>query len=363
MTDTAQPIAAAEAVESRGDQIDAAADAFKNFLNPQPERPRDEAGRFAPTQPVEAVEEEIEAEPEDETAEIAENDAEPEDTDEAADEAQPDDVDLPASWAKEDAEIWSALPAEAKAKIAEREAQRDAAVNQKFQEAANARKAVEAQVAEANANRDQYAQLIENVTALITPQRPDPYQYGLGTGAYDREAYDLAVVQYEQAQSILTGLQQQREQLSAQQIAEAEAARKAQHDEIERAAWPRFVADVPEMADQQKAPAVFREIVEYAVSSGIPEAVFRDPEVSKNLTSPELHMAWKAMMFDRQKEAAKRVKASKPEPRKAAPAVKPNGITSRQSIEHANRSKAMERLARTGSVEDAAAIFKQHFKG
>ena len=56
---------------------------------------------------------------------------------EAPDEGQPEPVDMPASWSKEDAETWSALPADAQAKIAEREGQREQAVNAKFQESAN----------------------------------------------------------------------------------------------------------------------------------------------------------------------------------------------------------------------------------
>lgn len=355
-TDTGQPGLAPENVA-----LDEAANAFKQHLGQIPAPvARDESGRFASTA---VEEEEIEAEAEVvETEEAAEEDAEQQETDEAADEAQPSPVDMPASWSKDDAEAWSALPPEAQAKIAEREGQREAAVNQKFQESANARKAAEAQLAEASANREKYRDAIDHVLSLVTPTRPDPHAFGLGTGNYDRESYDLAVLQFEQAQSIVQGLQQQREELSAQQQQEAETARRAAQAEIERTAWPRFVSDVPEMADPAKAPAAFRELVDYAVTQGIPEAIFKDPEVSKNLTSPELHMAWKAMMFDRQREAQKRVKDTKPAPKPAQPAVKPGVTTPRAAIEQSKFKGSMDRLAKSGSVEDGAAIFKHMFK-
>jgi hypothetical protein len=356
-TDTGQPGLAPENVA-----LADAANAFKVHLGQIPAPvARDEGGRFTSTAAQEEAEE-IEAQDEAQALPEAEEDVEQQETEEAADEAQPDAVDMPASWSKEDAEAWAALPPEAQAKIAEREGQREAAVNQKFQEAANARKASEAQLAEANANREKYRDAIDQVLSLVTPQRPDPTQFGLGTGEYDRESYDLAVLQYEQAQSIVTSLQQQREEISAQQAREEEAARKAAQDEIERIAWPRFVADVAEMADPAKAPVKFREIVQYAVSQGIPEAVFTDPQVSKHLTSPELHMAWKAMMFDRQREAAKRMKDNKPAPKPAQPAVRPGVTTPRAAIEATKLKGSMDRLTREGSVEAGAAVFKHLFK-
>src|SRR4051812_9561602 len=113
---TAQPDPAAETDPNA--QLQSAADAFKAFTTDQPiARPRDEQGRFAP---AETGEPEIEAEAE----AGAESDAETVDDDEQLEEAQPDAVDMPSSWSKEDSELWEALPADAQAKIATREAER-----------------------------------------------------------------------------------------------------------------------------------------------------------------------------------------------------------------------------------------------
>src|SRR3546814_3736699 len=70
---------------------------------------------------------------------------------------------MPASWSKDDAELWASLPPETQAKLAERIGQQEVGVNSKFQELATARKATEAQLAEANANRDAYGQAIDAV--------------------------------------------------------------------------------------------------------------------------------------------------------------------------------------------------------
>ena len=149
MLDTAQPLAA------ETDPVADAAQAFKVSLGQAdaPERSRDDRGRFAsPREAGDAPDEdeEIEAAEADE-AEAAENVEETDDDAETAEEAQSELAAMPSSWAKEDAEIWSELPPEAQARIAEREGQRDAAVNQKFQDAANLRKAHEADIRQARA--------------------------------------------------------------------------------------------------------------------------------------------------------------------------------------------------------------------
>src|SRR6476620_7646280 len=167
MDETAQPDVAAET-----DPIALGAEAFKVALGQAPERPRDESGRFTSTAEAQPDEgEEINAE-EGEEPGAAESDEDTDEGEEAAEEAQPEAVDMPASWSKEDAEIWSELPPEAKARIAEREGQRDAAVGQKFQEAANLRKAHEAEIIEARTNRERYAQAIDQVMSLVQPQQP-----------------------------------------------------------------------------------------------------------------------------------------------------------------------------------------------
>src|SRR4249919_2818972 len=115
--DTAQPTPAAETVTT-GDPLADAANAFKTTLGQaEPAKPRDERGRFAPTQ-AEQAEQEIEAEEPEALAEGAEAESHDEEyTAEAADEAQPEAIDLPTSWPAELAEEWQKLPAPLQDKI------------------------------------------------------------------------------------------------------------------------------------------------------------------------------------------------------------------------------------------------------
>jgi len=354
MTDTPQSLGTGESVVA-SDPLADAANAFKTSLGQVETKPRDERGRFAP---AEAAEQEIEAEAEGELphAEAESHDEEVEG--EAAEEAQLDPVDLPTSWPAELAEEWQNLPAPLQDKIVQREAEREAAVNAKFQEAANVRKANEALIAEANTNRQRYAEAIDTVLSAVEPQRPPMTMLDPRSADYNPDAYHLANAQYQQTAEFINSLQQQRQHLTAQQRQEEMQAEQQYIAQVEEAYRPALLKDVPGLSDPAKQPQVLNELVSYAVSQGIGEHVFRDPEIAQRITSPELHMAWKAMQYDKMMSAKAKVtpKAAKP----AAPPVRPGVATSRSATQASNLKAANERLARSGSVQDGAAIWKQY---
>lgn len=346
MSDTAQPAMAADP----NVQLANAAEAFKAFTSEEPiERPRDDKGRFAPTEGEQDLDE-GELEPE------AEDDVEQETDAEADDESQPEPVEMPTSWSKEDAELWQSLPAEAQGKIAEREAQREQAVNQKFQEAANARKENEAKLAEAQANRERFAQMTDVLLGAFQLHEPDPRAYGAGTGNYNREAYDLAVANWRENTQILGQLQAQRNDVAAQQAKEEQEAFqqwKASHD---AEFTPKLLADVPDLQEPAKAEPVLRELVKFAIQSGIPEDAFT-PENQNEVTAAQLHILWKAQQYDKIKGATAKVKET-PAPKPASPSLKPGVAISRSATKTTAIRKANERLANEGSVEAGAAVWK-----
>lgn len=351
MTDTPQPEAAGETV------VDPMADLMSAIKANDGGPARGADGKFvardAP-QEIEAGEAE-EAEPV-ETGE-AEDYGE-----EEAEEAHPEPVEMPSSWAKEDAEMWSALPAETQEKIRSREAERDTALNQKFQEAANIRKANEALVAEASNNREKFIQAADEVLSLIKLDRPTPQQYGAGTGQYDREGYDLAVAQFEQASQLIENVRQQQSEAIAQHRAEIETAERQAFEAVESQFRPKLLALVPDLSVADKAPQVVAEIARYAVSQGIPEDVFASPERAKRITSPELTLAWKAMQYDKLQEAKGKVEPKAP--KAPGPAMRAGSPPSRTAVRTQERQKAFDRLNRDGSIEAGAAVLKQMlFKG
>jgi hypothetical protein len=357
MTETAQGASPAESEVVSEDAIAAAANAFKTFSYDAPETPeplRDERGRFKGAAEIEA-----EAEAQEGEAEADSHDQE--DTDEAAEEAQQEPVDLPTSWPAELAETWQSLPPETQDFIVRRDGEQLAAVNAKFQEAANLRKAHEAEISEAQANRQKYAEAADLVLSMVQPQRPSTSMLDPRSADYNPDAYHLATAEYQQSVEWLGNLQQQRQQIAAQQHREATQAEQAYIAEVEARHRPALLKDVPDLSDPQKQGPALNELITYAVSQGIGEHVFKDPEIAGRITSPELHMAWKAMQYDKMKAAQGKVapKAAKP----AAPPVRPGVATSRSAVEASTRKKAFERLDREGSVEAAAAIFKLQAQG
>lgn len=354
MTDTAQPATAAETEVASNDLTpEDAIDAFKNFDNPVADRARGPDGKFVSNQPQA---EEIDAEG-DEPAAESHDDIE---TDEAADEAQPEAVELPPSWPAELAEEWQTLPAPVQEKILAREAEREAAVNAKFQEAANVRKANEAVITEANQSRQAFIAAADQVMAAIQPQYPPATMLDPRSADYNPDAYHLQMRQAHEASEFLGTVQQQRQYALAQLTQEAEMQAVQTYNEIESKYRPQLAAAVPEINDPAKLPIALNSIVQYAVENGIPKDVFEGPE-ARFVNSAQLLLAWKAQQFDKMNAAKATVqpRAAKP----AAPPVRPGVTTSKSAAAAVQRKNAMERLNRSGSIADAAAVFKQAFKG
>lgn len=336
MEDTAQPMAAETPLH---EQFDDAASAIRAMRTVS--QPRDDAGKFAAEEVAEAPLDEAEAEY-DETEEYDE---------EAPDEDQAEPVEMPKSWSKEDEAAWRELPPSAQAKIAEREGQRDAAVNTKFQEVANERKVYEAKLQEANASRDKWAQDYDLLVSDLSIPKPDPRQYGLGSGNYNREAYDMALLDYEQTSEKLTALREQRETIRSEQEREELASVSAVKEQIDAEYGPKLVQIMPDLADSAKAATAMRGLVDYAVSQGLPASTFA-AENHPFITAAQLALLAKAQKYDELTAGT-----SKPAPRKQ-PAIRPGVATPRSAQKSVTAKKAFARLESENSIEAAAAAMR-----
>ena len=352
MTETAQPVTAAES-EVASDPMADAANAFKSYNPDAPTREevlRDEKGRFASAE----AEQEIEAEDEEQSEPEAESQDVGEDDGEAADEAQPE-VELPPSWPSEMAEEWQTLPAPVREKIVAREAEREAAVNAKFQEAANVRKANEAVVIEAQTNRQRFAEAADFLMSVVQPQKPPASLLDPSSSDYNPDAYHLASRRYEEQVGLLQGVAQQRAQIAQQEQSEAENARQARIAELNEKAMPDLVSLIPDFGDNAKAEPAFMELAKYALGQGVPE----ETELSA-FTAVELKLLAKARKYDEMMAAKAKVTPKAPKP--AAPVVKPGVTTPRAAVEQMKRKQAFDRLDRDGSIEAGAAVWKSFLK-
>lgn len=352
--DTAQPIEAAETDPNV--QLQNAAQAFKSFDAPPIEQPRNERGQFA-RQEDDADTEEAEYEEELE-AEQVEGEADYE-ADEADEEAEGPDEDeahpLPPSWPADKAEVWNALPAEARALIEQRDAEQLRATNDKFQEIANARKAAEAEARkEASAKRDELINALHQVEGLYAPIEPDPRAFGYGTPQFNEAAYRNAYAEYQQNAQAVAQFAEQRKTLQQQADEEAKAEFREWKTAHEAEYAPKLLADMPELKDTQKGGPALRGLIDYAVSQGIPQEVFSE-ESQDEITSAQLHLLWKAQQFDKA-----RAKPQQAKPKSAGPRIKPGVATPPSSRKAARRQKDFDRLDREGSIGAGAAVFK-HF--
>lgn len=357
MADTGQPLAAPETEPvSKDDALAQAADAFKVSLGQMdaPGQPRAPDGKFASPNPAPETAadggEEIEGEDAPEAgADALESQEDGQEEAEAAEEAQPETLPLPTSWPAEQEEKWRSLPPETQAFIAQREGQRDAAVGQKFQEAATAR-------AEAQANRDEYGRAIDQVIGLIMPPLS---MLDVNSSDYDPDRYHLTRAQLTGEGGLISQLTAQRQQIAAQQQQEAQQADHQRFLAIQQRTAPAFVRDVPDITDQAKAPVLIQGLMDYAVSLGAPPDVFSTPT-----TAVEWHVLWKAREYDKQQAAQAKVKSDPaPEPRKPSPPVRPGVATPPSARAAARRQQNFDRLSRSGSIQDGAAVFKDFLKG
>jgi hypothetical protein len=216
----------------------------------------------------------------------------------------------------------------------------------KTTEVAEQRKAVEAQQAEARAQRDQYATKLDAFTqqanyevnalrAQLTPEllNSDPMAYlQIERTANERHA------QLQQAQRDMQQITEQR----TQEKAEADRQTAAHQQE-------QLLAKVPEWKDAAKAKAEVKQLQEYLTTQGYEagEADFTDHR--------SVILARKAMQYD---ALMTRAKATQTKVAAAPPRI---ARTSTPVPANDSRSTAVRRFEQTGSRDDAAAAFADMF--
>lgn len=221
---------------------------------------------------------------------------------------------------------------------------RQADYTKKTMEAAEVRKAAEAETAKARQERDQYAQGLQRnalqLEAVLEQQQKidwnalleaDPVEFMKQKHLFDQRQAAL--------QQNLGQLQHIEQQTKAERAKQAETHRVEQQDQL--------LAKLPEWKDPVKAKAESAEIKTYLKSQG-----FEDSELENISDHRAVLLGRKAMKFDQMvakaKAATKKVEAL---PQKV---MKP-GVGDTPNLD--GRSTAMKTLGKTGRVEDAAALF------
>ena len=215
-----------------------------------------------------------------------------------------------------------------------------AAINKRFQEAAEARKQIEQQATALQQQQQQLLQLHQQAQngGLQAPTPPTRELFESDPIGYMEEKlkYDEAKAQYDQNMFQLQNVQKQR--MQAQQ--EAHQAYLAEQAQV-------LTQYIPEISDPEKGEAIKNALVETGVSYGF------TAEEMQGVTDARYVRALNDARKYRELVAKRKSAQSKGE--KARPMVK-SGAKKRQDSSVATRKKAQQRLQKTGSMEDALSL-------
>ena len=215
-----------------------------------------------------------------------------------------------------------------------------AAINKRFQEAAEARKQIEQQEAALQQQQQQLLQLHQQAQngGLQAPTPPTREMFESDPIGYMEEKlkYDEAKEQYDQNMLQLQNVQEQR--MQAQQ--EAHQAYLQEQAQV-------LTQYIPEIADPEKGEAIKNALVDTGVSYGF------TAEEMQNVTDARYVRALNDARKYRELVAKRKSAQSKGE--KARPMVK-SGAKKRQDSNVATRKKAQTRLQKTGSIDDALSL-------
>jgi hypothetical protein len=215
-----------------------------------------------------------------------------------------------------------------------------AAINKRFQEAAEARKQIEQQAAVLQQQQAQVAALYQQAQngGLQAPTPPTRELFESDPIGYMEEKlkYDEAKTQYDQNMFQLQNVQKQR--MQAQQ--EAHQAYLQEQAQV-------LTQHIPEIADPQKGEAIKNALVDTGVSYGF------TAEEMQAVTDARYVRALNDARKYRELVAKRKSAQSKGE--KARPVVKA-GAKKRVDSNAATRKKAQQRLQKTGSMEDALSL-------
>jgi hypothetical protein len=225
---------------------------------------------------------------------------------------------------------------------------RQADYTKKTMEAADLRKAADADLSKAREERQKYAQGLQQAQSLVQAQlqeqsKIDWHQLRETDPTEFLKQWHL----YSERQANLQGIVREQQQINAKAEAEqAEHVRSLLKEQQEQ-----LLAKLPEWKDEGKAKSEKAAIMDYLKSQGLEEA-----QISNITDHRVVLLSRKAMLYDQMmskaQAAAKKVENL---PTKVA---KPGGGETNPTD---GRTAAMKRLGETGSVRDAANVFAKFF--
>ena len=215
----------------------------------------------------------------------------------------------------------------------------------KTMEVAEQRKAAEAEVAKARQEREAYQSNLQKLSnqleGALQEQSQINWQQLLES---DPVEYLKQQHLYQQRYAALQENQRQQAALAEHAKAEAEASHRSYLAQQQEA----LLAKLPDWTDASKASAEKQAIAKYLVDQG-----FEDGLISQISDHRQVLVARKAMLYDQM--VSKASAAAKKVAQAPQKVIKP-GVGDSPRVD--GRSSAMQKLGKSGSVQDAAAVFR-----
>lgn len=221
--------------------------------------------------------------------------------------------------------------------------QREADYTRKTQKLAEERRLVESEFQQVRAEREQYAQVLSQLKQKVQEFEPaepdwnaleaqDPVEYARQWTHFQRRQQQMQAIQQEEAR--VQALRQVEQQKHLQELLIAER--------------DKLLDKIPDWKSPEKAKAERASVIEYGKELG-----FSDAELDQVTDSRAVVALYKAMKYDQ-------LMSKKPELQskiKKAPKLLSPGHSGSVSSKASDKARAQNRLAQTGSVKDAAALF------
>jgi hypothetical protein len=325
--------------------ISAATDAFAQILAPSEDTREEGKAQEAPEE-SEAVEAEAEDEQSEEETEEVDNSA-------SDDDADPDDDEESDDEEEAAPQVYTIKVDGEEIEVTLEELQKGYSRTQdytrKTQKLAEERKAALAEIETVRAERQQYSQLLDAMRQQLASNAPaepnwealrqtDPIEFAAQWADHQRRQQQMAAIQAEQQRMNQIAQYEQAQQLSAVVAQERVVLEDA----------------IPEWKDKEIARREKAELVEFGRKLG-----FQTEELA-NITDHRAVVALrKAYMYDRLMSNKAKVK---PVQKPSAPTLKP-GAASAAPKKNAELTRAKQRLAKTGRVQDAATAFENILLG
>jgi hypothetical protein len=226
--------------------------------------------------------------------------------------------------------------------------QRQADYSRKTQELAAVRRMVAAEAEAVTTERAQYGVLLQALQTQLVQQgeqepdwdrlkAEDPLEYTIKREEYRDRQERLYAIQAEQARIMQANQVQQYRQVA--EVVEQERS--------------KMIEAIPDFKDAKKADKLRTQLREYGKSIG-----FSEEDLSQAYDHRAVVALYKAMQYDRMtsKPKAKPVPVERQGPKPMRPS---SAVTAPKRLSEAARAK--QRLAKTGSIQDAAKLFETLF--